>query len=184
MMGLPGWFGVEERQAITSRRGRYEVRWVSYRWNKIYLRECCNINNVTFKLSAYEAFIKLLGVVVLGIGLLMLPWDAQAVERDYLGVPVGSNALAYAAGGLILADWSQTVQVENNPSVQEDNKYLGKRPSRGDVNRYFIMKLTGHVFVNVFRPLRKLKNFWNIYQIGITFNAVRGNYKLGLRVKL
>ncbi len=108
--------------------------------------------------------------------------DAEASERDWMGIPVDFHAPAVVAGGLILADWSQTLKIRDKPDSQETNRQLGKQPKRGDVNRYFAMKMIGHVLVNAVPICRKFKNFWNSYQIGITYDAVKGNLKAGLSI--
>lgn len=107
---------------------------------------------------------------------------SEASERDWLGIPVDFHGLAVIGGGLILADWSQTLQIKDRPGSQEDNRTLGKQPDRGDVNRYFAMKLVGHVLINAAPISRKFKNIWNIYQIVITYDAVSGNLKAGLTI--
>lgn len=45
---------------------------------------------------------------------------------------------------LIIADWTQTRQIVNNPNYYEKNVLLGKHPSREAVDRHFIGGLIGN----------------------------------------
>jgi len=106
----------------------------------------------------------------------------SAAERDWLGIPVTNHALGIASGLLILVDWGLTLDIENHPDLQEDNRNLGKHPSRGKINRFFILKTLANIGVNTWRPLRKCKNILNAANIGITGIATKDNLELGLSI--
>lgn len=75
----------------------------------------------------------------------------------------------------IVADWGTTLDIENHANIQESNPLLGKHPSRGTINAYFIAKIAATYY---------LKNkTWNRIQFGLSLMAVRNNYQLGLKVR-
>ena len=109
---------------------------------------------------------------------------ALAAQRHWLGIPTKNHALGISNLVLVVDDYLGTINIEDTPGVEEANKNLGKNPSRGKINRYFLLKTLAVVGINTWRPLRKIKNFFNIWQIGITGYAIKGHIELGVRIGL
>jgi len=110
-------------------------------------------------------------------------------ETDWLGINTKSDIAAWSAAALIIADYSTTLQMVNSGAdngVHEENGRIadanGHIQSRSDVNKYFLFKLGLHYFINTNKYTRKYKNIWNIYQIGITYDAVSGNVEAGFSI--
>ncbi len=85
---------------------------------------------------------------------------------------------------LHVVDWGQTLEVSNHPEkYHEHNVILGKHPSRGEVNAYFIA--TGLLHPVVSYGLRKYTpdgwvQAWQYVTIGIEVGATANNFKLGI----
>lgn len=81
------------------------------------------------------------------------------------------------------ADWLQTLEIAESERLYERNPILGRHPSRGEVNRYFIA--TGILHVVLAKALPPKPRHW--FQ-GVTISMEAGcvgmNYNLGVRVKL
>lgn len=112
---------------------------------------------------------KLIFILLLGINGLV-----QASETDLLGIDIKNRSLEKTATILIAADWYTTRKVLAQPGFEEQNAFLGKHPSPAKINKFFVGKLFLHFFIN--DKLPQLKNIWNIYEISITVDAVKGNY--------
>lgn len=89
-------------------------------------------------------------------------------------------ALGVAAVGITAMDWSQTLQIADNPDFRKElNPILGPHPSRGDVNLYFASTLAiGWAVCQIFPELRPyVIGGW----IGVEGVAVSSNLRQGLR---
>ena len=88
--------------------------------------------------------------------------------------------LAYTT--LHVVDWGQTLDIAKNPDKwHETNPILGKHPSIGRVNTYFITTLIGHTFISYILP-KNYRRIWQCVWIGIEGGYVAHNYHMGIRV--
>lgn len=91
--------------------------------------------------------------------------------------------LLIASEVLLAADWMQTRQIAKNPDrYYETNPILGKHPSTGEVNTYFISCMVANYYLADW--LGDSGNKRTIYLSTVTVVqgvTVRNNYLLGLR---
>lgn len=91
--------------------------------------------------------------------------------------------LLIASEVLLVADWMQTRQIVKNPDrYHETNPILGKHPSLGEVNTYFISCMVANYYLADW--LGNDDNKRTIYLSTVTVVqgvTVRNNYLLGLR---
>lgn len=80
-----------------------------------------------------------------------------------------------------LVDWGQTLDIASSSEFVEKNPLLGVNPTRGDVNKYFLLTGIGHYLISryVFDDYRAT---WQQSTFFIQFNVVRKNISLGVRV--
>jgi len=121
-------------------------------------------------------------IKLITILILLFTTQVALAEKDVLNLEVDNHTLAIISGVLIVADWGTTLDIENHDNIYEENKVLGRHPSRGKVNTYFVGKLLLHWYLNTNRYTRKYKNLWNGSQIYITGKAVKNNFELGLEM--
>lgn len=72
-----------------------------------------------------------------------------------------------AANTLLVLDWAQTREIATNDHYYETNRFLGKHPSIGDVNRHFIGSITTINLIGQNLSARNRKRWyigWTIYQ--------------------
>ena len=82
-----------------------------------------------------------------------------------------------------LVDWSQTIDIAKSDKYHETNLFLGKRPSRGKINKYFAGTLVSHYLVSkwINRPYR---NIWQSIWIGFELGYINHNRKIGFEISL
>ena len=95
------------------------------------------------------------------------------------------------------ADWLQTNWIQSHPNENiqpgyhhaERNSILGDHPTRGEVNRYFILTGLAHTGIAYLLPSQteilgfeiNLRRIWQFVWIGIEGDTVRHNYSAGVR---
>lgn len=100
---------------------------------------------------------------------------------------------AFQVGYSILhvIDWGTTRDISKNPDrFHENNPILGKHPSVGKVDTYFIATLIGHTTVsyllpdklNVFGLNIRPRRTWQVGWIGIEGWHIRRNIKAGVKI--
>jgi hypothetical protein len=82
---------------------------------------------------------------------------------------------------LHLADWGQTLDIENHPDQFETNPLLGRDPTRGEVNTYFATTLALHWLIARALP-QKWRNQFQLGTIALEFNVVKDNRSAGIRL--
>ena len=89
--------------------------------------------------------------------------------------------LTYAAVTAI--DWMQTrkISASTNESLYETNSILGRHPTRGRVDGYFVSMLLAHYGVARILP-QWARTSGQIMTIGVEFSYVAKNYQIGIRV--
>lgn len=101
------------------------------------------------------------------------PWSAADVRREVAVVAVS------------VADWAQTLDLvraqERGAPGEELNPFLGPRPSRGAVNRWFAASILCHVLVVGRLPVRWRPAFQHA-SFGWELAIVGHNARVGLRV--
>jgi hypothetical protein len=81
------------------------------------------------------------------------------------------------------AEWAQTRDLESryNEGYWETSPFLGKRPSRTEIDRHFFMVGVGSAAFAYILP-SKLREYFQLIYIGYEINMVRHNHAIGLRV--
>ena len=79
-------------------------------------------------------------------------------------------------------DWAQTRNIARNPLYYEQNAILGKHPSVGKVDGYFVLTGLAHIAISYYLPTEYRKAFQYI-TLGIEGGAVAHNISLGIGVK-
>ena len=124
------------------------------------------------------------------------PTDETRNDKDFLGIPrhgwVTNSTYAFSVIGLT-ADWMTTIDssqywLENRQTptghyIYETNRWMGERPSRGKINRYFIGQLVINHIINVIDLTHKYKNVYNVVRGYVHYDASRGNVELGATYK-
>ena len=81
-----------------------------------------------------------------------------------------------------LVDWSQTIEIAKSDTYCESNLFLGKRPSRDKINKYFGGALIGHYLIS--KWLKKpYRNIWQSVTIGLELGYIHHNIKNGFKVR-
>lgn len=93
-----------------------------------------------------------------------------------------TNSALVFSNVMLVSDWGQTLHIAQDDRYTEDNKYLGKNPSRRDVNLYFLQRLVVHNLVGYLLP-KKYKNIFYVSVSAYQAEAVFRNYELGIRMK-
>jgi len=115
----------------------------------------------------------------------------------FLILPLSANCDSWTAEDTVrqtiftaitCVDWLQTKEIADNPRFYETNKILGRDPSQGKINRYFILALTGHVLASWLMPSKmNIKGYiihpraiWQYLSIGVESGFVCHNYNIGV----
>lgn len=103
---------------------------------------------------------------------------SQVVADDWTNT---DTAMQVLYSGLRVADWNQTLQIEDRDDLIEANIFLGERPGRNEVNVYFISTLLGHYYIarKLSQPYRA---YWQMLFIIPQFGTIKNNYGNGLSV--
>jgi hypothetical protein len=90
----------------------------------------------------------------------------------------------------LAADWGQTLYIAGHGEEHvESNKILGAHPSRARVNTAMLLAGAGHIAVSRWLPSEaeifgisiNPRRIWQFVWIGIEANAVRTNYRAGVK---
>ena len=90
------------------------------------------------------------------------------------------TALQLSYTALHVADWGQTLDIENHPGHYETNPILGRNPSRGEINTYFAGTLALHWLIARALP-QKWRSHFQLGTIALEFGVVSDNYSAGIR---
>ena len=80
-------------------------------------------------------------------------------------------------------DWSQTLRIDDDPTLKEGNPILGEYPSDGRVNTYFLITGVGHYLVSKNLSPRARK-WWQWTTFVVAVGVVKHNSDNGLSVRL
>lgn len=109
--------------------------------------------------------------------IMLLPVTVNASEWTTKNTQFES---AYLAVHLI--DWGQTLDIVDRAyDYKESNHYLGEHPSRGDVNRYFLLVGAGHYLVSNFLD-NEYRLAWQQTTFVVQLSMVLRNASIGLNV--
>lgn len=94
--------------------------------------------------------------------------------------------LEIVADGLIAVDWLQTLDIVRRYEAGEKhwyerNPFLGKHPTRGEVNTYFTALFVTKFSLTHLFPQHQ--NKFNLYVCIVWPGAVDHNFKIGLRAR-
>jgi len=121
------------------------------------------------------------------IGLaLALPTQAEEENPNRWTLMDTSLELTFATG--LMIDWMQTTYLTRGvpppgENWTESNPLLGKHPSRGRVNVYFLTCLIGHVGIAYLLP-KPWRTWWQLSGISIEAYSVGSNYSVGFGLRL
>lgn len=103
---------------------------------------------------------------------------SQVVADEWTNTDTAMQTLY---SGLRVADWNQTLQIEDRDDLSEANKFLGEHPSKDEVNLYFTSTLLGHYYIakKLSQPYRV---YWQMLFIIPQFGTIKNNYRNGLRI--
>ncbi len=83
--------------------------------------------------------------------------------------------------GMLVADWSQTLDIKNHPSLHEINPILGNHPSNSAVNGYFAASVAANQCVaNMLDG--SARTYFQTGVIILESLAVSNNHALGIRL--
>ncbi len=108
--------------------------------------------------------------------------QAHAQRLDWWTKDDTTNNLLVASNSLILIDWAQTREIADNDNYYEVNPHLGRHPSSGDVNRYFLGSLALHNLIGAMLP-RRLKRYYYGSQFAYRLSIVGNNAQIGIDLK-
>ena len=91
------------------------------------------------------------------------------------------TALQLSYTALHIADWGQSLDIENHPNHFETNPVLGSHPTRGEINTYFATTLALHWLIARALP-QKWRNQFQLGTIALEFDVVSDNRSAGIRV--
>lgn len=82
--------------------------------------------------------------------------------------------------GLMVIDWQQTREIAENPDKYwEINPLVGKHPSVGKVDRYFVSSWL--IKTGVAWAFPKYRTKWQWFCIGVSASLVGHNFRIGLK---
>lgn len=106
------------------------------------------------------------------------------------------TALQSIYSGILVADWAQTLHIARDIKTRhninsgrtpyyesESERFIGKYPSKNDVNFYFTTMLIGHAAVSYLLP-KPYRTIWQSVYIVYEHDIVQGNRDLGLGLSL
>jgi len=88
-----------------------------------------------------------------------------------------------SANVLLAADWSQTLHIVESPDFEEKNKILGRNPSRGEVNTYFLSAIILTNLIGEFALDEKKRKYFYIGVSAVQAKSVIRNYNMGVRFR-
>jgi len=91
------------------------------------------------------------------------------------------NGHRVAANATLIVDWLQTHKIAGSNDFYETNPILGKYPSSGDVNRYFISTMLLTNIVGELLPCRYSDYFYISIAV-VETKVILNNYSLGIRI--
>jgi hypothetical protein len=83
---------------------------------------------------------------------------------------------------VMVMDWAQTRQIAKQPDRHEYNPILGRRPTIGRVNTYFVAAGIGHWAISEALP-KDWRKHWQLVTIALEAGTVYHNYQIGLEIK-
>ena len=124
---------------------------------------------------------RILLIVVL---LLTLPAIASASDRSKWTWE--DTALQAIYSGMIAADYAQTLHIARDPVhyyEDESERFIGKHPSKRDVNAHFATALLGHAAISYLLP-KPYRTIWQSVYIICEYNIIQENRNIGLGISL
>jgi len=109
----------------------------------------------------------------------------------FLGVPIAQaewdkydTSLMITSNLLLIIDWSQTRYIVKHPErFSEENPILGRHPSIGKVNTYFITSILVNSAVGYILP-NPYRKYWFGIISGIELYTIGKNINCGVRFNL
>lgn len=88
-----------------------------------------------------------------------------------------------ASESLLFIDYSQTYNIANTPDrFYEHNPILGRHPSIGRVNLYFISSMILHPIISYILP-SKVRPYFQYITIGIETSCIANNMRVGIGMR-
>ncbi len=84
---------------------------------------------------------------------------------------------------LHVLNWGTTLDIADNPGrYYETNPIMGRHPSRGKVNLYFVSTTVAHVLTSALLP-KKWREYFQVGSIAVTGGCLGWDLSLGLKIK-
>lgn len=115
--------------------------------------------------------------VSLALFLFLSPVTLRAAEWS-----TRDQVLFSASSALLVADWAQTRHTARNPHLfYEKNPILGRHPSLGRVNAYFVTALVANYFLtDALSP--KWRTAYQAGLIGLEVYVIGNNKRIGVKM--
>jgi len=111
--------------------------------------------------------------------LLMVSSSAHGASDPWTNADT-ARQLLYTA--VTVADWNQTLHISRNPEkYYETNDFLGKHPSKRDVNSYFASMILTNALIASLLP-KDYRASWQVFWIGYESIYVKRNIGIGLNL--
>ena len=123
-------------------------------------------------------------VLPMAVLFLLMLYSIRSEAGEFWTGDKVADTLMVSANMLIVMDWAQTRESSDKgyEEVGAAKNFIGRYPTTGDVNRYFIASLIQYNMVNYLLPT-KLKKVYSGFTAAIEFSVVKGNYEIGVGMK-
>jgi hypothetical protein len=121
-------------------------------------------------------------MIILVLILILLVPSISGAAEDLRAWTSDDTALQLVYTAITVADWSQTLHISRNPDQYfETNKHLGKHPSEGSVNTWFVSTIALNAAVSYILP-KPYRTIWQGFWIGYEYGFVERNVSIGLKL--
>lgn len=114
--------------------------------------------------------IRLLILIIALIPSVSFAWSEEDTQRQ----------LTYTT--LHVIDWGQTLDIAESEEYYETNPILGRNPTRGEVNRYFLLTGLAHYGISRMLP-PKHRKWWQRATIAVESGIVSHNIMIGVNIQ-
>lgn len=126
----------------------------------------------------------ILRIVFVTFLLITIPFTASASDPNKWTWE--DTALQTIYSGLLISDWSQTLHISRNPVhyyEKKSDQFIGKYPSKRDVNVHFTTMLLGHAAVSYLLP-KPYRTIWQSVYIIYEYDIIQDNRNIGLGINI
>ncbi len=121
-------------------------------------------------------------VILIALLLMSLPVTVSAADKW----TTLDTSLQVAYSGVLITDWVQTLHATRDRNNHFENgfagNFIGKYPTKRNVNYYFSSILIGNAAISYLLP-KPYRTIWQTINIFIEYNVVQSNRRHGIGVK-